>query len=196
MERKASSHICPHMKFATDYSDYEESMDDLLEMFNRGNDTLYVDFEWGIADYFGPIEGFPPYEPTYINGLHLLPKGKEPGRYASGLLNAEYFYKPEYIPMVEAIIKGLKMEMKEIKEHEYHRKGTQAEKEDEAAQKLIRKAPKKKPPRKDLRKNRVEMSDDPDLQGVGRGDKGDPDLSRRSQKMAKRVARSYLNLRG
>ena len=73
---------------------------------------------------------------------------------------------------------------------------TQAEKEDEAAQKLIRKAPKKKPPRKDLRKNRVEISDDPDLQGVGRGDKGDPDLSRRSQKMAKRVARKFLNLRG
>ncbi len=73
---------------------------------------------------------------------------------------------------------------------------TQAEKEDEAAQKLIRKAPKKKPPRKDLRKNRVEMSDDPDLQGVGRGDKGDPDLSRRSEKMARKVARKYLNLRG
>lgn len=222
MERKASSHICPHMKFATDYSDYEESMDDLLDRFNRGNDTLYVDFEWEIAEYFGPLEGLPPYEPTYIKGLHLLPKGKEPGRYASGLLDAEYFYKPEYIPMVEAIIKGLKMEMKEIKEHEYHSKGinalewrlddfedqlqllkrartatkTQAEKEDEAAQKLIRKAPKKKPPRKDLRKNRVEMSDDPDLQGVGRGDKGDPDLSRRSQKMAKRVARKFLNLRG
>ena len=73
---------------------------------------------------------------------------------------------------------------------------TQAEKEDEAVEKLIRKAPKKKPPRKDLRKNRVEISDDPDLQGVGRGDKGDPDLSRRSEKMAKRVARNHLNLRG
>ena len=73
---------------------------------------------------------------------------------------------------------------------------TQAEKEDEATEKLIRKVPKKKPPRKDLRKNRVEMSDDPDLQGVGRGDQGDPDLSRRSQKMSKIVAYKYLNLRG
>ena len=69
---------------------------------------------------------------------------------------------------------------------------TQAEKEDEAAQKLIRRAPKSKPPRKDLRKNRVEMSDDPDLKGVGRGDEGDPDLSRRSQKMATRIALRYL----
>ena len=64
---------------------------------------------------------------------------------------------------------------------------TQAEKEDEAAQKLIRREPKKGPPRDDLRKNRVNMADDPDLQGVGRGDDGDPDLSRRSQKMSKMI---------
>ncbi len=73
---------------------------------------------------------------------------------------------------------------------------TEAEKEDEAVEKLIRKSPKNKPPRKDLRKNRVQISEDPDLQGVGRGDKGDPDLSRRDHKMAKRVVRKYLNLRG
>jgi hypothetical protein len=73
---------------------------------------------------------------------------------------------------------------------------TQAEKEDEAVEKLVRRSPKNKPPRKDLRKNRVQISDDPDLQGVGRGDKGDPDLSRRDQKMAKIIARKYLNLRG
>ena len=73
---------------------------------------------------------------------------------------------------------------------------TTSEKEDDAIENLIKPAPKKKPPRKDLRKNRVEISDDPDLQGVGRGDKGDPDLSRRSEKMAKRVARKFLNLRG
>lgn len=69
---------------------------------------------------------------------------------------------------------------------------TEAEKEDEAVEKLIRKAPKSKPPRKDLRKNRVEMSDDPDLKGVGRGDEGDPDLSRRNQKMAQRIAYKYM----
>lgn len=73
---------------------------------------------------------------------------------------------------------------------------TQAEKEDEAVEKLVRRSPKNKPPRKDLRKNRVQISDDPDLQGVGRGDKGDPDLSRRDHKMAKLIARKYLNLRG
>jgi len=85
--------------------------------------------------------------------------------------------------------------------HQYMKAATktQAEKEDDAAQKLIRKAPKKKPPRKDLRKNRVEMTDDPDLQGVGRGDSGDPDLSRRSQKMARmvhNVVRNYHSFQG
>ena len=72
---------------------------------------------------------------------------------------------------------------------------SEAEKEDEAINKLIRKKPKKKPPRKDLRKNRVEIKDDKDLQGVGRGDKGDPDLSRRDRKMAAKVAYRYLNLK-
>ncbi len=71
---------------------------------------------------------------------------------------------------------------------------TQAEKEDDATEKLIRKSPKKKPPRKDLRKNRVDMSNDPDLQGVGRGDSGDPDLSRRDRRMASRVVLRYINL--
>jgi hypothetical protein len=72
---------------------------------------------------------------------------------------------------------------------------TPAEKEDEATQKLIRKDPKSKPPRKDLRKNRVNMTEDPDLDGVGRGDDGDPDLSRRSQKLSQRVAHRYLTER-
>jgi hypothetical protein len=69
---------------------------------------------------------------------------------------------------------------------------TPAEKEDEATQKLIRRSPKSKPPRKDLRKNRVDLSEDNDLEGVGRGDEGDPDLSRRSQKMAQRIADKYM----
>ena len=73
---------------------------------------------------------------------------------------------------------------------------TRAEKEDDVVEKLVRKSPKKKPPRKDLRKNRVDLSNDTDLQGVGRGDGGDPDLSRRSEKMAKRVAKRFMRIRG
>jgi ribosomal protein S18 acetylase RimI-like enzyme len=60
---------------------------------------------------------------------------------------------------------------------------TTSENEDQAIESLIKPAPKKKPPRKDLKKRRVEL-DDKDLQGTGRGDKGDPDLSRRDRKMA------------
>ena len=227
IKRMASLYVCcPHKRVRTAGVTrvIEKKMDGLLEDFNRGKDTLYVDWQWEIADYFGQLEGasFPPKEPTRILGLHLLSKGQELGRSDKSLYGREFFYKPEYIPMVEAIIKGLKKEMEEVKELDFHRKGvnalwwklegfedqlkdlkrsrtstkTQAEKEDEAAQKLIRKAPKKKPPRKDLRKNRVEMTDDPDLKGVGRGDEGDPDLSRRSQKMAFRVALRYLKTKG
>lgn len=60
---------------------------------------------------------------------------------------------------------------------------TTSEREDDAIEELIKPAPKKKPPRKDLKKTRVELSD-PDLQGLNRGDGGDPDLSRRDRKMA------------
>lgn len=68
---------------------------------------------------------------------------------------------------------------------------TTSEKEDDAIENLIKPAPKKKPPRKDLKKNRVELND-PDLQGLNRGDNGDPDLSRRDRKMAQRIARLYM----
>jgi hypothetical protein len=61
-----------------------------------------------------------------------------------------------------------------------------AEREDEGAEKLIRRDPKKRERRTDLRKNRVEFEKDPDLQGLNRGDDGDPDLSRRDRKMASR----------
>ena len=58
------------------------------------------------------------------------------------------------------------------------------EREDEATEKLVRRDPKKRPPRSDLRKNRIQVEGDKDLEGLNRGDKGDPDLSRRDRKMA------------
>jgi hypothetical protein len=69
--------------------------------------------------------------------------------------------------------------------NQLHREATKsnAEREDEGAEKLIRKDPKKRERRTDLRKNRVEFEKDPDLQGLNRGDGGDPDLSRRDRKM-------------
>jgi 2'-5' RNA ligase len=72
---------------------------------------------------------------------------------------------------------------------------TDAEREDEATEKLVKPSPKKKPPRKDLRNERVESEDDPDL------DTDDDDLSLNFKKvatslfaeMAVRVAARYLD---
>ncbi len=75
---------------------------------------------------------------------------------------------------------------------------TDAQREDEATEKLVKPAPKKKPPRHDLRSERVE-SDDPDL------DSEDDDLSLNFKKvagevlvrqMAMRVASRYLWAKG
>jgi mutator protein MutT len=61
-----------------------------------------------------------------------------------------------------------------------------AEVEEEAVQKMLRKEPKKKPPRYDLRDNRtLDEDDDEDLGG---GDDGDRDLSMKWNKVASRVA--------
>jgi hypothetical protein len=66
---------------------------------------------------------------------------------------------------------------------------THAEKEDEKVQKMLRKEPKKKPPRYDLRNNRTLEEDDPDLEGLGGGDKGDRDLSMKWNKVGDHMAR-------
>jgi hypothetical protein len=67
---------------------------------------------------------------------------------------------------------------------------TTTEVEEEKIESLVRKNPTKKPPRKDLRKNRYEMPDQ-DLEGTGRGDGGDRDLSRRDHKMARNILKRW-----
>ena len=67
-----------------------------------------------------------------------------------------------------------------------------AEKDDESVQKMLRKEPKKKPPRYDLRNNRTLEEDDEDLEGLGGGDKGDRDLSMKWNKVGHRVAFRWL----
>ena len=58
---------------------------------------------------------------------------------------------------------------------------TEAQREDEATEKLVKPAPKAKPPRHDLRNERVEAEGDPDL------DDTDDDLSLNFKKVARRV---------
>lgn len=61
---------------------------------------------------------------------------------------------------------------------------SRAEKEDRSSRSRVRPAPKKKPPRYDLRRKNSIREDDPTMENLGRGDGGDRDLSRKSTKMA------------
>lgn len=61
-----------------------------------------------------------------------------------------------------------------------------AENEDEQTNRLVKKSPKKKPPRKDLKKNKVDVEKDPDIEDLGA--EGDRDLSLNY----KRIARIWL----
>ena len=63
---------------------------------------------------------------------------------------------------------------------------SEAEVEEEKVQKMLRKEPKKKPPRYDLRDNRT--LDEEDEEDLGGGDGGDRDLSLKWNRVARRVA--------
>lgn len=67
---------------------------------------------------------------------------------------------------------------------------TEAEREDDKVQKMLRKEPKKKPPRYDLRDNRT--LDEDEEENLGGGDNGDPDLSMKWNKVAQRVVFRWL----
>lgn len=211
--------LCRHMKLSSkDYSDFEDHMDIILHNFNKGKNTLYVDIEMENADYFGSFDGFfPPEKPSHIKGLYLLARNEMPRQYETSLMGAEYFYKSEYIPMVEAIIKGLKKEIEEIEEEypnnsvtfrlEEHLEDfqdqlkklkrnrmatlSQTEKEEREMERLVKKKPKKKPPRKDLMRKRVKV-EDKDLENLGAGAGGDRDLSMNHKRVAHLVASRYL----
>ena len=74
---------------------------------------------------------------------------------------------------------------------EHHEKvatKSKSEREEEGAETLVRKSPKKKPPRYDLRDHSGVDEEDPDLEGRGGGDKGDRDLSMKWNKVGHRVA--------
>lgn len=70
-----------------------------------------------------------------------------------------------------------------------------SEKEDEQAEKMVRKAPKKKPPRQDLRNNQPLEDRDKDLEGMDRQDGGDDDLQKDVRRMAGRIASRWLVLK-
>lgn len=65
---------------------------------------------------------------------------------------------------------------------------SQLEKEEREVERLVRKKPKLKPPRKDLRRNKMNF-EDRDLDGLSAGEKGDRDLTMRSNKAASDLKR-------
>jgi len=68
------------------------------------------------------------------------------------------------------------------------------DREDEQAQKMLRKEPKKKPPRYDLRDNRTLKERDKDMEGLDGDDGGDKDLQDDVRRYARRVAFRWLAL--
>jgi hypothetical protein len=67
-----------------------------------------------------------------------------------------------------------------------------AEREDEEIQRLIRKEPKKKPPRNDLRRERIRVEDDPDIEDLGQ--EGDKDISRNFKRVGSELVSSVIRL--
>lgn len=70
---------------------------------------------------------------------------------------------------------------------------THAENEDDEAQKLVRESPKLKPPRHDLRNERMEHDKDPDMGGTGASEGGDRDLTLNYKRVANMWLASSIN---
>jgi hypothetical protein len=70
----------------------------------------------------------------------------------------------------------------------------ESQREDEQAQQMVRKAPKLKPPRYDLRNNRTLKERDKDMEGLDKQDGGDDDLQKDIRRQARRVAFKWLAL--
>jgi len=197
--------------------DNELFMDKALALFNRGDQELFVDYEWSYDDTFwGGSDEYETQSPEYIKKFYLVPdKEFAPSdRYAISVRSPEYFFLPKYIPMLDAIIKGLGEELSSIRENYPNSRAiisaledligdydeqrkllkrakvatlSQTEKEDRSIESRIHKSPKNKPPRYDLRaKTKVE---DPDLENLGGAAGGDRDLSMNHKKVASRFLR-------
>jgi hypothetical protein len=67
-----------------------------------------------------------------------------------------------------------------------------AEREDEEIQRLVRRNPTKKPPRHDLRRERIRVDDDPDIEDLGQ--EGDKDISRNFKRVGSELVSSVIRL--
>ena len=67
-----------------------------------------------------------------------------------------------------------------------------AEREDEEVERLVRRNPTKKPPRHDLRRERIRVEDDPDIEDLGQ--EGDKDISRNFKRVGSELISSVIRL--
>ena len=110
----------------TDYNDYNESLDSTLANVQAGY-VLVIRAEEEMDDYFGPLEGMPTYSPIYISKMYFNETDDDTDRYALGLLDAEFFHIEKYIPILQAIVDALNVELKWANENEYSRYATSIE---------------------------------------------------------------------
>jgi hypothetical protein len=67
-----------------------------------------------------------------------------------------------------------------------------AEREDEEVERLVRRSPSKKPPRHDLRRERIRVDEDPDIEDLGQD--GDKDISRNFKRIGSALISSVIRL--
>ena len=93
-----------------DYTDYEDSMNAVLKKVESGH-KLVIECEEEMDEYFGQLEGMPGYSPIYVTKFYFTENGYEK-RFACGLLDPHFWHTHRYVPVLEAVIKGLHEEFK------------------------------------------------------------------------------------
>lgn len=102
-------------------TDYEDALNGDLGKVKKGY-TLAVECETEMDDYFGPLEGMPTYSPVYVTKIYFTAEGKViDTRRALGLLDAEFWHAPKYIPVLERVVEGLGKELQWAVDEEYAR---------------------------------------------------------------------------
>jgi tRNA nucleotidyltransferase/poly(A) polymerase/DNA topoisomerase IB len=158
----------------------------LKKFIERADEAIAV-FEWGQSD--------------------VAPDRKDPADSVGGgalgyvfRLNNQWFsmavdeMSPKRVRSDRAGIGGLRNQWKTAPKVLHRAKKTDGQKEEAEVERLNRRNPSKKPPRKDLRRDRMNV-DDGDIEGTGAG--GDKDLSLNYKKIAaspaaRRVATRYI----
>lgn len=136
------------------------------EAVSLDKDLQYSDLLYNKAESMRVLQGF------WLDSLN------QPNEHKRYLILAQTLrkFRKEFAPLCFDVRKMASLEQSVRKYFCKCSTLNHVEKEDREAQKLVKRSPKKKPPRKDLMKKRVKV-EDPDLENLGGGAGGDRDLS-------------------